>query len=216
MIAFQEVVDSSLEFMKKAFPEYYFIGQLRSKNYDGEGLYVAVLKNSWGVLGVETIWLSPTPHLAGSKSSEESGFPRICTMTQIRNKNTGEVLRIYNVHLDYMSDEVALLEVKKTLEFMEEYERKISLPSILLGDFNFEPNSKTIGEVEKYQKLTDVTKNISHTFHDFGREKNACKIDYIFVSDVLVSRVIKTETWTECHEGIYLSDHYPVCMLLKD
>ena len=40
IIGFQEVVDKSLELLKRMLPEYEFCGVMRSKNYDGEGVFL--------------------------------------------------------------------------------------------------------------------------------------------------------------------------------
>ena len=61
--------------------------------------------------------------------------------------------------------------------------------------------------------LIDVTAELELTNHDFGKllTESPSKIDYIFVSPELADAHVKTEAWEDCHEGIYLSDHYPVC-----
>ena len=89
IIAFQEVVAESLTFLRKIFPEYIFLGQMRSENYDGEGLYTAVRKDIFDVLGGETFWLSPTPYIAGSRFEKQSDCPRICVYTLVRHKTGG-------------------------------------------------------------------------------------------------------------------------------
>ncbi len=213
IIGFQEVIEKSLELLQKMLPEYIFIGQFRSTEYNGEGLYTAIRKDTMELLGLETIWLSPTPYIAGSIYEGQSPCPRICVMTQIRNKNTGEIIRVYNTHLDYISEKVALMGAKDVIRFIEEYDKKITLPIVLMGDFNVKPNGATIKECKRSGKLFDLTEEMKTTYHNYGR--GDAKIDYIFVSKELVFRVEKAETWTDCHEGIYLSDHYPLCAIFN-
>ena len=66
--------------------------------------------------------------------------------------------------------------------------------------------------LEKHPGLTDVTRSVGITFHNYGRNIPAdppCQIDYIVLSSALCcSSVCK---WTDQESGVYLSDHYPVC-----
>ena len=58
--------------------------------------------------------------------------------------------------------------------------------------------------------LRDVTKNIPFTFHGYGTVQE--KIDYIYLSGSLAAKVDTVEVWDDEKAGIYLSDHYPVCV----
>lgn len=59
-----------------------------------------------------------------------------------------------------------------------------------------------------------MTKDISDTVHGFGT--TAQKIDYIFVSEDLVKRIAGVDVWDDTRNGIYLSNHYPVCVELEE
>lgn len=59
--------------------------------------------------------------------------------------------------------------------------------------------------------LCDLTQDIPVTFHNFGH--NSGKIDYIFASPELTAESIYC--WTDEMHGIYLSDRYPLCALIK-
>lgn len=61
-------------------------------------------------------------------------------------------------------------------------------------------------------EFVDLTGGTDGTFHDYGRQK-AEKIDYIFGDSVLICREVTI--WDESWNGVYLSDHYPVCVRLK-
>ena len=61
--------------------------------------------------------------------------------------------------------------------------------------------------------LVDVTCDIPFTFHDYGRQK--LKIDYIFLSPSLADKVTAIDVWRDERDGVYLSDHYPVCATLE-
>ena len=59
---------------------------------------------------------------------------------------------------------------------------------------------------------TEVTPDSGYTFHGYGKESTE-KIDYIYVRGNLECKGF--EKWTVCENGVYLSDHYPVCADLK-
>ena len=70
------------------------------------------------------------------------------------------------------------------------------------------PDSRVISMfLNSKLSLSDVTIELDASFHGFV--KKSVKIDYIFVTRGLK---VKTEAkiWDDSHEGIYLSDHYPI------
>lgn len=210
IIAFQEMVPESLEFLKIACPDYNFFGLFRTAEFDGEGLYTAIRKDTYEVTAFEGFWISPTPYVPGSRYPEQSECPRVCIVTDVRNKKSGERMRLFNVHLDHISDNARKLGMECVLSFMEEYHKKNPMPVVLLGDFNADPDTIVIDTCKAFQpiKLVDLTADLAFTFHGFGRCKT--KIDYIFVSEDLAKRFRKAYVWDDEKQGIYLSDHYPV------
>ena len=214
VIAFQEVRDEAYVLLQKMLPEYEFFGTFREENYTIEGLYIAIRKDSFTYLETEVFWLSPTPFVVASKFENQSECSRICLMTKIRHRKTNEVFRLLNLHLDHISEEARVLGMQCVFDFMNEYDSREKLPTVLLGDFNTTPNGDVIKSCHARKGMFEATKDIDVTFHGYGRK--TIKLDYIFVSDEWADRVIKTETWTDCHEGIYLSDHYPVCLTIDE
>ena len=213
IIAFQEVTDWNRASLEEMLPEYYFLGMMRSKKFDNEGLYFAVRKDAFEVIGFESVWLSPTPYEAGSRYPDQSPCPRICTMLYLRHRESNQRMRVYDLHLDHISEEAKVLGMQAALDFVDSYNAKEPLPTVILGDFNAEPTSDVISMVNARGDLIDVTADIPFTFHDYGRQE--LKIDYIFLSPTLADRVISVERWTDEQAGIYLSDHYPVCATLE-
>ena len=215
VVALQECSPKIMELMEKLFPEYDFFGQYRSENYWGEGLFVAVRKENFRVVASESFWISPTPYVPGSRFPIQSECPRICNVVQIRKKESGEMMRLFNIHLDHISDEARIEGMKCVLGKMEEYNARLPLPTVILGDYNAGPDCSTIKYCNEYEKtpLFDVTKDIPLTYHGFGGLliPEWEKIDYIYVTGELEKSHISTEIWDTCKNGIYLSDHYPVC-----
>lgn len=206
VICFQEMVPYELSMLEKLMPDYIFYGQYNGKKDEQEGLFTAVKKERFELAGFETVWLSPTPYEYGSRFLDASPYPRLCVMVQLREKETYKEFRVYNTHLDHRSEEARNKGLKIILDFIELQENKKALPSILMGDFNAQRNSNTI---DMCSRFTELTTGIGDTFHDFGRKVGYGQIDYMFAIGKV--KKIATEKWQDCHDGIYLSDHYPVC-----
>ena len=103
------------------------------------------------------------------------------------------------------------------LDKIAEDKKKLPAETILLGDFNEQPDGLAITYINQYKdmKLVDVTAEIPATWHDFGKLNPGIKIDYIFTSEGLADKVQKVEVWDDYRNGIYLSDHYPVSAIIN-
>lgn len=213
IIAFQEVIPKSMEFLRLICPDYEFFGLFRSENFDGEGLFTAVRKQAYETVAHESFWLSETQYEAGSRFSEQSECPRICVLTDVRNKATGFRIRLFNVHLDHISDSARELGIKCVLNKVKEYNDKKMVHTAVLGDFNASVNSKPVKVCEKYG-LFDASKNENCTFHEFGKREE--KLDYIFLDNDMRSAVKESFVLKYEKNGIYLSDHYPVGIVLEE
>jgi len=210
VIAFQEVVQPELDMLEKLLTDYILVGQFRGADYDGEGLFTAVRKDTCQLLGFETVWLSPTPYVPGSRYENQSDCPRICVQTLVRHKKSKQRMRLFNLHLDHISPEARTAGISAALDFMESYRSRDGHPVVILGDFNAHPDENVITACNDHPDLQDVTAAIPGTFHNFGR-RSPSKIDYIYMSDALAEKVTGVAAWDDEHHGIYLSDHHPVC-----
>lgn len=209
VIGFQEVLSSHLTVLEKLLgDEYQIVGQFRNADYSGEGVYTAIKKETCQLLGFETIWLSPTPYVAGSRFDNQSSCPRICLQTLVREKETGRRIRVYNLHLDHISEAAKVEGITAALSFMDDYSKRDGFPAIILGDFNATPDSKTVKICKEKGGLIDATENVKVSFHHFGTEE--LKIDYIFLSSELNKTAKPAKAWDETFNTIFLSDHYPV------
>lgn len=216
VIAFQEVVPKSVELLKRMLPEYEFFGSMREENYTVEGLYTAFRKDKYALMSGDVFWLSPTPYVVASRFENQSGCARICVLTKLRNQQTQETFRVMNVHLDHISDEAQKLGLECIYEYIKRHDIVDKQPTVILGDFNATPASETIQSVYKQDWLFEATaKVVGTTYHGFGRVTDK-KIDYIFITQEWKNRVVDAYLWTDESCGIYLSDHYPVCVEITD
>ena len=207
VIGFQECTGPITAFLRKTLPDYEIIFNQRGADRKGEGLATALRKDTTELLGLESFWLSPTPFLPGSRYEEQSQCPRICQSSLLRCQDT--VFRLYNVHLDHVSETARVLGMEATLKKIGEDKEKMNLPRFLLGDFNAVPEEKSLSLCKK--TLTELTAEIDYTFHFFGKKEGPYKIDYIFADGETAKKCVCVTPWTEESDGIYLSDHYPLC-----
>lgn len=212
IIAFQEVMPQQHIYLQRLLTEYTLVGQFRNADFLGEGIYVAVKKDSFQVLAYNTFWLSPMPYVPASRFEEQSMCPRICSVVRVRHIATGEIFRIFNLHLDHVGEEARVKGMQCILDELVTLNEVAEFPAVILGDFNAEPDSATIALCNHFDQypLTDVTGKFPYTFHGYDRWPHE-KIDYIFLSEKLAKNVTEVRLWDDVHEGIYLSDHYPIC-----
>lgn len=216
IICFQEVSDSIRNFLNKYLIDYVVVGHGRLENYCGEGLSIAYRKDSMELLSLEHFWLSPTPYIPATRYEIQSEYPRICPAALIKHKEMKKPLKIYNVHLDHISDEARILGVKQIIKKISEEKKIISFPTMIMGDFNAFPESETIDFCKKNAEceLIDLSETSGGTFHSFGgRSENVAtgkKIDYIFADKETAGKTYSITKWEDCFNGIYLSDHYPI------
>ncbi len=208
IICFQEVLPHVAVWLKEQLQDYYIIGCGRDEDLRDEQTSIAYRKSDWNLLKMDIFWLSETPMLPASRYPGQSDCPRTCTMALLQHLETNQVLRIYNTHLDHIGSEARSLGLNQILNRIRQEEVFISAPVVLTGDFNAFPASVEMESLKAYPQLVDLTADIKGTFHDFGRTAPE-KIDYIFAEDSILCR--KVSLWEDCVNGVYLSDHYPVC-----
>lgn len=120
------------------------------------------------------------------------------------------MLRTFNIHLDHISDEARIEGIHLVIKMLDKFNENTEVPSIILGDFNAGPDSETIRYCNEYKgtRIVDVTSSLPITFHNWGTDSQ--KIDYIYVTGGIENALTNIGVWDLCHDGIYLSDHYPV------
>lgn len=216
IICFQEMRSAYTDILEGSLPEYTFVFNGRNTDLGGEGLTVALRKATVALRTIDYFWLSPTPDIPGSRFPEQSDCPRICQCTMAQSRKDGSFFRIYNIHLDHISEEARVLGIRQTLEQMVRDYNTMPLPYFLLGDFNTDPQSEVIHWCyeDSPLPLSDLSKDIGGTYHNFGRITEPEQIDFIFSDPKSAKSLAKCVRWTDEANGLYLSDHYPVCAYL--
>lgn len=210
VICFQEVLPHVAVWLKEALWDYYVIGCGRSAALEDEQLSIAYRKDRLNLIQMETYWLSETPYTPGSRYPRQSVCPRTCTEAVFEELSTGRVFRAANVHLDHEAAGAREQGLRQVLRKMERPTLFPGAPAIIAGDMNAEPDSPEMAALEDCG-FDNVTSKTGATYHGYGKDL-PCSIDYILTRGFLCERV---EKWTEERGGVFLSDHYPVCAMLR-
>lgn len=214
VICFQEVVGPHAAFLIEHLPRYALVYNGRDADRRGEGLAVAVRRDTVEVLGQDCFWLSPTPDVPGSRYPEQSPCPRICQSVLLRMVGSDTPFRVYNNHLDHQSDSARILGIRQVLRRVAEDAGRGSLPLFIAGDFNALPDSETIrfcasGEEYPLFELTSPCRTAA-TWHNFGKKSGPYQIDYIYTDIQTGGSPCTLTLWEDTSDGIYLSDHTPI------
>lgn len=206
ILCFQEVLPHVAVWLKESLEGYYVVGCPREKDLSDEQVCIAFRSDKFNLMKMDTYWLSPTPWVPGSRYEVQSICPRVCTEVTLQELASMRVFRLVNTHLDHEGAPARLLAARQILNKLEQEPFFPHVPTILVGDMNAEPDSEEIQLLSS--SMRNETADIGHTFHNFGRGQNV-QIDYIFTKGDI--RCTYAGKWTDCKDGIYLSDHYPVC-----
>ncbi len=211
VICFQEATVMILSWLRENLTDYTVAGIGRGKDFSDEANPVAFRKDRFELFGLNQFWLSPTPHVPGSRYLVQSPCPRICVTATLRPVGEGRLIRIYNTHLDHVSKQARTNGMSSILQRIQEDAAAFQTPLLLTGDMNADPTEPCIREAIE-SGLIDFTESVQTTFHDFGRLEEDCKIDYVFANKKCKLKGV--EVWDYKKDGLYLSDHYPVeCMV---
>ena len=212
LIGFQEATPAMRGFLRDNLTDYTVVGCGREKNLLGESTAIAFKKDDFEMISLDTFWLSPTPRVPGSKYTEDqSPCPRNCTVVYLKHKDCDKPFYAYNTHLDHWGKMARIHGAMQIMQYASEKGGQF----VITGDFNALPDAPEIKLITGSPVgAKDVTASLGGTFHDFGRLEEKQKIDYIFTN----AKCDENETFAiedEGIEGVYISDHYPVCAFVE-
>lgn len=168
------------------YPYFYFS---KGINFQG-GEYGTAILSKYPLSETQTILL---PKATGTEQRTLS----LVTVT------VDEKTKFYfgNVHLDFTNEESNLNQAKFLTTYFNQF-TNANLPSIIVGDFNATPDSKSIQQMNLYFKNSCVS-NCGFTHPETNPTKT---IDYIFYKTAKDFEVKSTEVVQES----YASDHLPI------
>ena len=82
---------------------YEIVGRGRLAEGKSEGVYIIYNAKRFDCTASDTFQLSETPEVCGS-SSWNSAYPRTCAWVQLKDRESGKEFRLYNTHLDHVSE----------------------------------------------------------------------------------------------------------------
>ncbi len=211
----QEGLIHMLKDINELLEEYSWFGEGREGNEEGEFNAIFYKREALELIENGQFWLSETPNIKGS-ISWKSGCKRICTWGVFKEKQYGNIFRIYNTHLDNASDLAREEGIKVILDFAKEKYDKDKLPFIITGDFNSYMEENLFKIIRSYNNenfniknsYNEVSHNIKGTFHDFKGGYSGGIIDYILFSKEISCNKINIDD--RLINGGYPSDHYAV------
>jgi endonuclease/exonuclease/phosphatase family metal-dependent hydrolase len=125
--------------------------------------------------------------------------PRVALAAELRLPD-GRALMVVNVHFDWVSDDAFRFRQAGALTtFLD----SLSIPYVLLGDFNDEPGSRTLALFQR--RATEVRKPADDHL-TFSSTDPVKEIDFVFVAPARAWRV----GWARPVTERMASDHRPV------
>lgn len=212
IIGFQEVTKFHYDYLNDCLPGYDSILTYRDDTFFTESCPIYYRTDKFDLIDKGSFWLSETPE----QMSKDWGAAcyRICSYVILSEKASGQQFVVFNTHLDHVSDEARIKGIGVVLDKIAQFG---SLPAMIMGDFNADEDSTTYQMATenfldtKYQTENTMT---SSTYQNWGEKLDNPCIDYIMVSKTGLA-VDSYKVVTTTYDGVYPSDHFPVCVDLR-
>lgn len=221
LLGTQEVLLHQKQYLEAQLPGYTFVGVGRDDGAEGgEFSPLAWRDDRFEMLDSGTFWLSETPETPGK--GWDAAYPRVATWATLRDRRTGETIRVLNTHFDHVGTLARANAARMIAEWAASGPSPNS-PAIMMGDFNASPGS------EPYRILADTAHSGlsdartasrtppygppgTFTAFDIAAAPEA-PIDHVFVTRgfAVDAYAVITQHW----EGRLPSDHYPVLAVVR-
>mmetsp|Transcript_3637 Transcript_3637/g.8797 ORF Transcript_3637/g.8797 Transcript_3637/m.8797 type:complete len:287 (+) Transcript_3637:23-883(+) len=225
VIGLQEVLPHQNDFLVSALTNTYsYYSVPRDDGYSkGESCTIFVHKSFGSIGDAGTFWFGPTPFVPGSRHPDAS-LPRICSWVRIELMGTlprfDRPVFVLNLHLDHASVQARTQAATQLLATIPAIAGLY--PSVLMGDFNCEPQASEMRVLKSCGYLASaLPDDLPHipTFTGFNGE-GAGQIDHVLVSGLRCvswcvggtdnGRMRCTSQPLITAAGRRLSDHLPV------
>jgi endonuclease/exonuclease/phosphatase family metal-dependent hydrolase len=203
IVGLQEVLSSQLADLKKAMPDYTFIGVGRDDGKEGGEFSPIAFDKAQGrnLIDWKTIWLSPTPN----KPSKgwDAALPRIATLARLKMIN-GDTLTVINTHFDHQGEKARLESAKLILSLLP------AKNYIVMGDLNATSDEAPVMELLNSGKFATPRPIPYTTCCGFKKrpDSEGKTIDYILYPST--ATLFKQYADSTTKNGYYGSDHLPV------
>ncbi|WRH68087.1 MAG: endonuclease/exonuclease/phosphatase family protein [Planktothrix sp. GU0601_MAG3] len=201
--------------LHRLLPQYQSVGTDQIGNGTGEHCAIFYQTKKFQCIESKNFWLSDTPKLVGSISSEwGNSTPKLVSWGVFISRETQQKITVFNTHLDYYSQGSRKLSIPLIQKYLNQVNPEYSL-LILTGDFNAEPNSEErnallqplANGIQLLDSLSDIPLESQQTFHDFTGEAIAA-VDTIYYDHRMLLESVNIDV--NQIEDIWPSDHFPV------
>jgi endonuclease/exonuclease/phosphatase family metal-dependent hydrolase len=222
LLGMQEVLAHQYEFLKENLAGYNSIGVGRTDGMsEGEMSPVFYRSDRFEAIENGTFWLSETPDIPGSKGPG-AVLPRIVTWVELKEIASDRKLYFFNTHFCHVSDSARMMGAVILAGAVKRIAGDHFF--IVTGDFNLRPDSRAYetltGEGAPWHILYDAwlmsettPAGADYTFNGFSDKPGNGRIDYIFVP--AATRVLTHETIVAKRDSLFISDHWPVKVVLE-
>ena len=216
LIGVQELTDDMINKLPEMSETYAFFGKRRgSSRQTDERCCILYRKTRFRFISGGTFWLSDTPEEAGSRYAG-SMFPRIVTLAELEDLETGSHFTFANTHLDHLFPPVRTKQAEVLRNILKEKRTGDFL--ILTGDFNcsFPAEAVRLLTADEDLALKDTAPDDGRsTIRNFiqAGASHYRPIDHILISRNLTS--VKSEIISGLYMGVYPSDHCPVLTFIE-
>ncbi|MDY7006771.1 MAG: endonuclease/exonuclease/phosphatase family protein [Cyanobacteriota bacterium] len=218
IIGTQEVKVNQLLDLQQLLPNYYSLGGDRRGTGNDEHCAIFYQKDRLNCLDHGDFWLSETPDVPGSITSNWGNhLPRIASWARFNIVGENRQIVIINTHLDYKSKKARELGAKLIFDRLQTEKLNPDRQSLIFvtADFNDPPGSIArntfLNPLKNGLCLLDVLSNLKlnyrMTYNNFT-DKAFLAIDTIYYDSRLNLRSVKVDN--KKYDGILPSDHFPV------
>ncbi|WP_413166280.1 endonuclease/exonuclease/phosphatase family protein [Capilliphycus salinus ALCB114379] len=215
LIGTQEAKAHQLLDLHRRLSNYQSVGVDRLGNGLSEYCAIFYPQQRWHCLKHGDFWLSETPHLVGSITSDwKNPIPRMVSWGVFAGAGSNKPIVIFNTHFDYESQQARELSVQLIRDRLSQFNPDEYL-FMVTGDFNAEPQSlprKTLLEplsngVQLHDALAEIDLEEQMSYHEFTG-KGFAAVDTIYYDSRLnLDRVSVDRTQID---RVWPSDHFPI------
>ena len=215
IIGMQEAYKVQIDYFLNNLTHYRSIGDSRKGDTTDEYANIMYRSDKFNVLESGQFWISETPDVPDSRSSFDSGYPRIVTWAKFQAECEGRAVFYYfNTHLSLKTD-AKVQGVNLILDRVSRYVTHSECPVFIGGDLNSDELSPAY-RILSNSDFQDTWVQLRKPFIDdsTGNHWTAQKdidhehIDWIFQRNAARVNSLEINYYTE--DGLNPSDHYPV------
>ena len=213
----QEGLLNQVQYIDSCLANYDYVGVGREDGKErGEFCVIYFDTTRYVVSKHSTFWLSETPDTISV--GWDAALERICTYGLFKDKKTADEFWVFNTHFDHMGSMARERSSRLILDRINEVNHR-SLPVILMGDFNSEPDSPPINKIrtemsDALQISLEKLQGPMGTFNGFDPDLPIeRRIDYVFTRDVKVLSYIHVND--RMNNNRHISDHLPVMIKIQ-